>query len=101
MVMLFKLSLLNFHRRLVCKRPITCCLLSPEIPELQAVVGSEVADKFKDDAAEAANSPNLLAVNLKMAFTALMKCDVTALHVQLKNLVQRAGRHHYSFKEHL
>ena len=82
----------------MCNRPISCCLLSPEIPELQAVVGSEVADKFKDDAAEAVSSPNLVATNLKMAFTALMTCDVTALHVQLKNLVQRAGRHHCLLK---
>jgi len=88
--MLFKQGFFNFHQKDVCNRPIYWCLLSPEIPELQAVVGSELADKFKDDAAEAASSPNLLAVNLKMAFTALMTCDVTALHIQLKNLVQRA-----------
>lgn len=62
------------------------------IPELQAVVGSDKVERFKEAATEAPSSANLMAVNLQMVFTALMTCDVTALHIQLKNLVQRASK---------
>ncbi|KAI0233694.1 Mannose-6-phosphate isomerase [Lamellibrachia satsuma] len=62
------------------------------IPELETVVGRENSEAFKAVASEVPVSMTALADALQRCFTALMTCDVTALHVQLKNLMQRANK---------
>ena len=58
-------------------------------------MGRENSEAFKAVASEVPVSTTALADALQRCFTALMTCDVTALHVQLKNLMQRASRHNF------
>ena len=66
-------------------------LLATDIPELQAVVGADNVDEFRNTVATPNVTTEATTAALQKCFTALMTCDVTALHIQLKNLVQRAG----------
>ena len=74
---------------------INLFLLATDIPELQAVVGADNVDEFRNTITTPNVSTEATTAALQKCFTALMTCDVTALHVQLKNLVQRAGKHHF------